>query len=257
MKKTYYFVVTVLVMAFATSAFAQRVPSDERLLRLVDRTALLVERNLGRLTPAQKLQIQEHLGRITRVVRGSTPPPYPHENAYCAASCQTISGGADKTTMLGARANSKLRATDLAIAAVRETHNCAYGIKLVECVEHDYHVPPTTCTASCSTISGGVSMSSLAYGEGFSELEAKVLAYNQVSDNYTCSYGIADHQCSAKNRQTYCSAACATISGGADRTYSAGAYGDNELQAKVNAFNSVKERFNCTYGMRIVQCGEM
>lgn len=55
----------------------------------------------------------------------------------------------------------------------------------------------------------------------------------------------------------YCVAACKNYSGGADFTYSKGASGDFEVQAKQNAVDAVNKAFSCNYGVKNVSCEQV
>jgi hypothetical protein len=112
------------------------------------------------------------------------------------------------------------------------------------------------CSASCKTSSGQPNLSYLGSGEASFELQAQNLAVQDVRSKYNCSYGIVNVECSIQNYEPvkYCVAGCKTSSGNVNLSYSKGASGKSETEAKFNALKQVKNSYNCSYGMKISSC---
>lgn len=112
------------------------------------------------------------------------------------------------------------------------------------------------CTASCKRSNGAPDLSYLGSGEANYELQAQNLAVQSVKSKYNCNYGIVNVECSIQGFEPvkYCVAGCKRSNGDVDLSYSKGASGRSETEAKYNALKEVKKSYSCNYGMKISQC---
>lgn len=130
--------------------------------------------------------------------------------------------------------------------------------RLLEC-ESTNNPPPANdyfCTAACKTYSGKADMSYLGAGVAYFELEAQTAAVQDVRKKYSCSYGITNVECAQQTFENanYCVAGCKTYSGNVDLSYTKGASGKSQLEAKFNAIEKVKKSFSCSYGVKVSNC---
>jgi hypothetical protein len=112
------------------------------------------------------------------------------------------------------------------------------------------------CTASCKTSSGAPNLSYLGSGEAQFEIQAQNMAVQDVRSKYNCSYGIVNVECSVQGYEPakYCIAGCKTSGGNVNLSYTKGASGKSETEAKFNALKEVKKSYNCSYGMKVSHC---
>ena len=143
-----------------------------------------------------------------------------------------------------------------AIEVVRKRYRCTYGVKVIACDRIERGMSYTSM-ASCSTSSGRNDTKYTAHDSGNSMAMSQQKAREAVMSKYRCTYGVNQMKTSSGyDLRTYCVAGCTTSSGRIDSRYTDGATGNNEVEAEALAFQKVKKRYNCTYGIKIQNCSQ-
>jgi hypothetical protein len=113
------------------------------------------------------------------------------------------------------------------------------------------------CSASCVSYSGAIDNRFLMTATAYTELEADLLAKQEVQKKYSCNYGVKTYKCESIRtdiRKNFCTAACASYSGAADERYMVGARGRNVVEAEVLAVKAVQSKYSCNNGIKIINC---
>ncbi|OFZ51768.1 MAG: hypothetical protein A2381_18425 [Bdellovibrionales bacterium RIFOXYB1_FULL_37_110] len=197
------------------------------------------------------LTIKSHVSNI-QIINNQMPVA---KSFLCSAACTSLNGFPDISTSILGEGRREQQARDNAIANLRSVYSCSYGVAIEKCSELLDNMEPVMCIAGCKTISGELDISVAVKSSGRNTLEAMLNSRSELKRSYNCSYGIVDGECSNLNdKPTYCTAACKGLNGNANLTTSVGAEGDNKVDAKINAINALKEKYNCSYGLIIHQC---
>lgn len=113
------------------------------------------------------------------------------------------------------------------------------------------------CSASCVSYNGTIDNRYLMTATAWTQLEADLLAKQEVQKKYSCNYGVKTYKCEAVRtdlQRSFCTAACASYNGTPDERYMAGARGRNPVEAEVLAIKEVQSKFSCNYGIKIISC---
>lgn len=153
------------------------------------------------------------------------------------------------------QAREDLRLTQSDNQFLRDSNNDLRD-RLDQCEGSNLPTGNVFCTASCKTSSGAPNLSYLGSGEARFELEAQNLAVQDVRSKYSCSWGIVNVECSPQGYEPvkYCVAGCKTSSGSVNLSYTKGASGRSEAEAKFNALKEVKKSYSCSWGMKVSRC---
>jgi hypothetical protein len=113
------------------------------------------------------------------------------------------------------------------------------------------------CSAGCVNTAGMVDVRYLAGASALTQLEADLLAKEEVNKKYSCNFGMKTYKCGPLRtdiHQNFCTAACTNSAGVPDQRFTAGGRGRNMLEAEVEAIKQVQSRWQCNFGIKVIAC---
>lgn len=113
------------------------------------------------------------------------------------------------------------------------------------------------CSASCVNYNGSIDNRYISSATAPTQVEADLVAKQQTQKKYSCNYGVKTYKCEVYRgdlQRNFCTAACVNYNGTPDERFAAGARGRNVTEAEVLAIKEVQSKFQCNYGIKVMQC---
>ncbi len=111
--------------------------------------------------------------------------------------------------------------------------------------------------AGCKDYNGNVDLKYIISAEGRVPLEAETNATQNVTKNFSCTYGVkvaATEEIRSRDANIYCVAGCKDYNGNVDNKYIKSALGRNLTEAQFLSMKEVSKNYSCTYGIKIQAC---